>query len=315
MKQLIINADDLGICEATNTAIAQAHREGVLTSASLMANGAALEHAVEEVVRPNPELGVGLHLCLTSGNCVCPPEEIPLLVNGAGRFCHGFAALTKLVWRKRDEAVAQIRRELSAQFERLDSAGVDIDHVDGHRHFHMIPAIFAVVAELTRNRPGVAVRVSDEPLPKLSQWRVPAAAAAFARNLPKRVILSHFAGRNRAAAQTVPTTRWTYGIMGSGCMYGGVLRDMIPTLRPGVTEILTHPGLEEPTVPAAVDEGDAGFLKSADRVRELEALIDGDLRTAIEEAGAELIRFADFARTPSAAAVPTSDTAPAVSTE
>jgi len=294
MKRVIFNADDLGICEATNTAILRAHREGVLTSASLMANGAALTHAIETVIQPAPELGIGLHLCLTSGFCVGPAVEIPLLVDEQGRFKRGFGSLLKLVWGGGKEALRQIRRELGAQFEKLADAGVEIDHVNGHRHFHMIPPIFEIVAELAQERGRVAIRISDEPLPPTADWFSPTKAATLARNMPKRVILSGFSGRCRKTTGSLPSTAQTFGVMGSGCMYGKTLWEILPQLADGCVEILTHPGLENPDIPAGIDAGDIGFLKSPDRWRELQALTDPEFRKRIESDQITLARFSDL---------------------
>jgi hypothetical protein len=83
MKSLIINGDDFGISSATNRAILRAHREGVLTSASLMVNGAAFEEAVA-LAKEHPTLSVGLHLVLVHGKSTLPQAEIPDLVNEQG---------------------------------------------------------------------------------------------------------------------------------------------------------------------------------------------------------------------------------------
>src|ERR1700691_3292444 len=84
MKQLILNADDFGYTRGINEGIIRAHRDGVLTSATLMANGAAFDDAVERA-KANPTLGVGCHLVLTGGFAVAPREEIPSLADSGGR--------------------------------------------------------------------------------------------------------------------------------------------------------------------------------------------------------------------------------------
>ena len=96
-KYVVVNADDLGITRSTNLAIRQAFREGIVTSASLMANMTAFQHALDHVVYQNPGLGIGIHLCLTSGKPVLPPAQVPLLVDRQGHFCRGFLGLYRLV--------------------------------------------------------------------------------------------------------------------------------------------------------------------------------------------------------------------------
>ena len=169
VRTLIVNADDLGICRSTNLAIAHAAREGIVTSASLMANMDAIGQVGNlsaNTIPPDPprRLGLGVHLCLSSGRPLLGPRDVPLLVDGDGFFHRGFIGLFRLVHSQRaDEALEQIERELAAQTERLESLGFELDHVDSHQHVHMIPQIFRIAAALAAAR-GIAIRVADEPL-------------------------------------------------------------------------------------------------------------------------------------------------------
>src|SRR5512146_2453166 len=85
LRRLIVNADDFGGSADINQAIIRAHREGILTSASLMVNEPAVDEAVA-LARENPRLGVGLHLTFLFGRSALPPKEIPGLVNARGEF-------------------------------------------------------------------------------------------------------------------------------------------------------------------------------------------------------------------------------------
>jgi hypothetical protein len=84
-RRLIVNADDFGLSHSVNAAVIRAHREGILTTASLMVNEAGFEEAVK-LARENPQLGVGLHLTLLQGHSTLPPKKIPGLVNARGEF-------------------------------------------------------------------------------------------------------------------------------------------------------------------------------------------------------------------------------------
>src|SRR5580700_2135827 len=84
-RRLIVNADDFGRSESINRAVLRAHREGILTSASLMVNEPSAGPAIQ-MARENPKLGVGLHLALVCGASALPPEQIPHLVDGRGQF-------------------------------------------------------------------------------------------------------------------------------------------------------------------------------------------------------------------------------------
>ena len=103
MRKVVITADDLGIALETNAAVEVAHREGILTSASLMANMPAFADAVA-IAHRNPQLGIGVHLVLTSGRPVLPPQRVPLLVDARGRFRHGYASLSRLLLGSQREA-------------------------------------------------------------------------------------------------------------------------------------------------------------------------------------------------------------------
>src|SRR5437867_13212189 len=84
-RRLIVNADDFGRSHSINEAVVRAHRDGILTSASLMVNGDAADGAVQ-LARQNPRLGVGLHVTLVCGTSALPPGEIPGLVDAGGNF-------------------------------------------------------------------------------------------------------------------------------------------------------------------------------------------------------------------------------------
>ena len=84
-RRLIVNADDFGASAAINQAVVRAHREGILTTASLMVNAPGLAEAVQ-LARENPRLGVGLHLTLLMGHAALPPDKIPGLANARGEF-------------------------------------------------------------------------------------------------------------------------------------------------------------------------------------------------------------------------------------
>ena len=294
MKQLIINGDDLGICEATNLAIAETFRHGVLTSASLMANGPAFEHAVRHVVQPNPSLGVGLHLCLTSGLCVAPPERVSLLVDEQGRFRRGFLSLCLLAVRRPARALSQIETEFDAQFRRVKVAGVTIDHVDSHRHVHMIPPIFRVLSRVARRHGCPAVRVSHEPFVAVGRLIRSGRAGSLMRNLPKKVVLSTFARWNRRywAGLTMPNR--AFGILDAGSMNRSSFERILACVQDGATEIIVHPGNPNPNVAATVDRADRVFLESPNRQAELQALVHLSVAAKIERNAISLVRYCDI---------------------
>jgi len=293
-KYLIVNADDLGISVPTNLAVGRAFRRGLVTSASLMANMPATTHAVERIVRPNPGLGVGIHLCLTSGRPVLPAPEVPLLVGPDGHFKHGFLGLLRLVhWRRCGEALEQIERELAAQARRIDALGVTVDHVDSHQHVHMIPEVFSLATSLARARQA-ALRFADERLAP-RHFR-PRALAGYCSHggIPKKLLLSWLARSIRRRYPDLTITARYFGILDAGRMTSAALRQIVRGLPEGVSEIGLHPGLAawlEDSLECS--RADRRFLRRAERAAELAAALDPALRADLVGEGIVPARFRD----------------------
>jgi chitin disaccharide deacetylase len=147
-RRLIINADDFGLSHDVNSAVIRAHTAGVLTTASLMVNEDGFGEAVD-LARQHPRLGVGLHLSLVCGRSALPRVEIPNLVDAQQRFpnCPVSAGM-KFFFDPRCRE--QLEREVTAQFEKFFATGLTLDHVNGHLHFHLHPAVFGIVMRHAR---------------------------------------------------------------------------------------------------------------------------------------------------------------------
>ncbi len=142
---LVVNGDDFGYSDAINAAIVRCHREGVLTSATLLVNYPAAG-AARALAREHPALGVGLHLNLTGGAPVLPPAEVPSLVDRRGRFLPFPAQLRRIGGGR--ARLAEVERELRAQFEQMLGWGLRPTHVDGHLHVHAYPRVLPIVLRL-----------------------------------------------------------------------------------------------------------------------------------------------------------------------
>src|SRR5262249_4643192 len=154
---LTINGDDFGYSEAVNRAVIRAHREGVLTSASLMVNEIAFDQAVE-LALSNPSLAVGLHLVLVLGRSTLPHSEIPHITDAHGNFTNSsFRAGVQYYFSA--AARRELRHEMRAQFERFARTGLPLSHVDGHTHLHQHPVIFAELIRLCEEFGVKRVRV------------------------------------------------------------------------------------------------------------------------------------------------------------
>src|SRR6201993_297793 len=160
VKNLIVNADDLGWTEGVNRGIVEAHRRGLVTSSSLLANGRAFESAVA-AGQSNPQLGIGVHLNLSDGPPTAPAEEVHGLLNEGGHLEDGPESLLLRI-ASRSLAVEEVEREWDAQIQKVRSAGIEPTHLDGHKHVQMLPGLFEIALRLAKKHGIAAVRVSHE---------------------------------------------------------------------------------------------------------------------------------------------------------
>src|SRR6266436_8521191 len=160
MKNLIVNADDLGWTDVVNRGIVEAFHHGIVTSASLLANGAAFAEAVEAACSA-PALGVGLHLNLSDGPPVADRETVTSLLNDDGEFASGpESLLLRRVWR--GLLLAEVETEWDEQIQKVRDAGIAPTHLDGHKHVHMLPGLFEIALRLAKRHGIGAIRVSLE---------------------------------------------------------------------------------------------------------------------------------------------------------
>ena len=159
--KVIFNADDFGISRGVNAAIVEAHSEGILNSTSLMVNQAFAKEAVA-AAKKMPDLEVGLHLNLTNEKPASNPQDIPLLVGADGKLKNGFVNLLLLSILHPKKFAAQVETEIRAQVQKYMQTGLKMAHIDGHRHVHLIPAVFKIVRNIQREYNVPRVRVMNE---------------------------------------------------------------------------------------------------------------------------------------------------------
>ena len=261
MKYLIPNADDFGYTRDVNEGIIYAHRQGILTATTLMATGAAFDHAVE-LARQNPSLDVGVHLVLVGGDGF-PPTVAQLIQQ---------IALRRV----------RIYDELAAQVRKVQSAGIRPSHLDTHKHTHLLPPVLNAVARIASEFqiPWVR-RPFDFPLNGGSvPWQRQAVSKAlgFARSGFHRVLNSY----------GCRTTDHFAGFQITGNYDATELARLVRHLPEGITEFMCHPGFCTSELQAARTR-----LKESRR-RELEALTSSQVRQAIEESNVTLARYGEI---------------------
>lgn len=161
MTKIIFNADDFGISPGVNRAIQKAHQEGILNSASLMVNQQFAAEAIR-MAHDMPHLFVGLHINLTNETPAADPTLIPHLVNQNGKFKNGFVNLFLLSLMHPRIVRREAEIEIRAQIEKYLKSGLTLDHLDSHRHVHLIPAIFKAVTTLRREYSVPRLRLMNE---------------------------------------------------------------------------------------------------------------------------------------------------------
>jgi len=270
--RLIVNADDFGLSRSANRAIIRAHREGILTSASLMVtNGSTSEDAVERA-KENPGLGVGLHLTLVRGKSALKGTELNGLVSPRQEFRES-PVLAGLSYYFRRSLKAPLRQEIDAQFKRFRVCGLPLDHVNGHLHFHLHPVIFNSIKRHYHAWGIYALRLPRDPL--LTNLRL-----AFFRSLwrsPQSLIFAHLSSRAIPPLQRrgIRHADQVFGLLQSGHMDEKYLLRVLENLYPGVFEIYLHPDEDE-------------------HAHELEALLSPRVREIIGQRNIELIRYRDL---------------------
>jgi chitin disaccharide deacetylase len=278
MRHLIVTADDFGASMAVNEAVEVAHRTGILTAASLMVTGNAVEDAIIRA-RHLPTLGVGLHLVLVDGRPILPPRDVPDLIDEQGRFRTNMPRAGASFF-FRSHVRAQLAAEIEAQFAAFHATGLPLDHFNAHKHFHLHPTIAGLILSIGRRYGLSAARAPVEPVELLSrvepvrQTLAGRIAAPYARAVARRF---------RTAGLAVPDR--VLGLVWSGHMTKTRLRGLIDRLPPGVTEIYCHPATED------VYDGSApGYAYRA----ELAALVDPGVKAAAMQQHIHLVRFADL---------------------
>jgi predicted glycoside hydrolase/deacetylase ChbG (UPF0249 family) len=288
MKLLIVNADDYGRAPGVSRGILEAHREGIVTSTTVMINQPGVEAQLAEALAC-PRLGVGLHLVLTAGRPVLPAGQVPGLVDEGGHFLEQHS-----LWARAETIpLGQVRDELAAQAERFRAlAGRLPDHLDCHHFVHLYPPFFQVYADLAQQL-GLPLRV---PFPVESDFRLAGRKLGFLEGFPQdrvRGMIVTNTALLRARRLAYPD-HFIATFFGRPALTPEHLFAIVDGLPAGVSELMCHPGYDDPAM--------AGSSYRGERESELHLLTDPALRRHLEERGVGLASY-DAVR-PQAAAGP-----------
>jgi hopanoid biosynthesis associated protein HpnK len=261
-----------------NEAVEIGHRDGVLTSASLMVAGPGCADAVARAWRL-PRLRVGLHLVLVEGRPMLPPAELPDLVTGEGLFRTDMAAMGAEIF-FRPRVRRQVAAEIEAQFEAFARTGLALDHVNTHKHYHLHPTIAGLMLRIGRRYGMAASRAPIEPGDVLAAVEPTAAPPPALLTEPwARLVRSRYRRAGVAMADQV------FGLAWSGAMTPDRVAGIVRGLPEGLSELYLHP---------AMAGGFEGAAEGYDYPGELAALLAPETRAAIADSGARLGGFSDL---------------------
>jgi chitin disaccharide deacetylase len=290
MKRLIVNADDFGLAESVNRGIIVAHRDGILTSTSLLANGSAFDQAIA-LSRQFPQLSVGVHLNISEGRPVSPAAGIPSLLNERGELhLSPFRLWTKIVTRQ--ISLEEINSECRAQVLKVWHAGVEPTHLDGHLHVQVLPQLSPILIALAREFGIRSVRCPAEnleaTLPLL--WKLSGAGIAALERSAIAYGVSSFARRFREqlrmAGLVYPSA--FLGLAHTGFLDVRALGGLLAFVPNGSTELMCHPGYTSAQVASL------GGRLTRERETELLALTAPETREIVESRGIRLTNFRDL---------------------
>lgn len=287
MKKLIVNADDFGLTEGVNRAVIEGHVHGIITSASLLANGAAFDSAAA-MSKSHVRLGVGVHLNLTEGRPVSVPSEIPSLANSQEFFVSGAAKQAKRVLTGQVNLL-EVEQELRLQIEKVIASGVRITHLDGHQHVHLLPPIFDIVIKLAQEFEIGAVRCaverSIEVLQLMGRNRSssPTVLKQFLTGRALAVLSSSVRKKLHRAGLKCPDH--FYGVAQTGFLDVTAVERILHHLPQGTSELMCHPGYVD------ADLASTPTRLLGQRQKELQALTTPAIKRLITEQGIHLINY------------------------
>ena len=281
MRRLIVNADDFGLHAAVNRGILAAHTEGIVSSTSLMAGGAALDDAVR-IAKQCPQLGVGVHLTLVGARPVLPVAEVSSLLDEAGDFYGSYPLFIKRFLRGKIR-LAEVERELAAQIDRVRMAGIQPSHLDSHQHLHVLPGIGGLVLDLARRFSIRAIRIPAEPVAFIGA--TPATVGRLAGRGGLTMLANLF--RQHAAAAGIRTSDHFFGMLAGGQLTEPAILAILRRLPPGDSELMTHPGFADESL---ADAYRWGYQWDAER----QALAAPAVRELLVERQIRLISFREL---------------------
>ena len=288
MRRLIVNADDFGLTRGVNRAIVESHRDGIVTSSTLMANGQAFEDAIAQA-KSASRLSVGCHVVLVDGSPVLGGQQASTLFDqkaDGGRFYDGLGAFALRAVSGRVDA-DEIEAEVTAQIRKLQSAGVSVSHLDTHKHTHILPQVLRALLRAARTCGVPAVRNPFGPV----RFSILAKYPSLWKRYSQVTVLNRLGGRFRNSVTNAGmlTTDGTVGVVATGAMDSYLFRSIVDSLPEGTWELVCHPGYND------AELGSIRTRLRESRALELRLLTSPKALELLVRSGVQLISYRDLA--------------------
>ena len=277
-----MNADDFGLTAGVNRAIVEAHQNGIVTSATLMACSNRFSDAVASA-KELPRLSVGCHVVLVDGEPASHPSAVRSLLRtgSATHFRNSLMSFAITAASGRLNS-SQVEAEIEAQITKLQYAGLTVSHLDSHKHTHMFPSVLKGMLRAAKACGVRAIRNPFEPLvfARLAKWK---------RQFQLRM-MSNFRRNFRRALQEVGVTApdGCIGVAATGGLCEESLHYLIENLPQGTWELVTHPGYND----AELDGVNTRLRQS--RETELAILTSAATKEVLRKQQVELISYRDL---------------------
>ncbi len=232
MKKFILNADDLGKSKAHNDAVLKGFESGLLKSASILVNGDFFLDAINRVVLPNKNLGIGVHLNIIEGRAL--NQNSKFLINKKGYFNNNYLSL---ILKSNSKAfLSEVEQEFEVQIEKAFSLFTPT-HIDSHVHTHAIPEIFRISAKLADKYKIKQIRTQREKLYFIKKNYNPI-------NLIKVMLLNYYTYLNQKTLKkyNLNSNDYILGVNYTGSMdKNTILKGLEKINKDSTVEALIHP--------------------------------------------------------------------------
>ncbi len=286
-KQLIINADDLGSDINRNNGIFETVEAGIVRNVSILANGPALEDVVNRIKSSKDcNISIGIHINLSEGRPLT--EGLRLLTDKDGNFLSKKMALALLSGQADMGIKDEIEAEIDAQIKKILGYGLNITHMDGHHHIHIIPPVIEAAIKKAREFNINWMRVPDEPVDIYNNMETDVATLYEAQFFSGHAL----AARPYIKKAGINTTDHFIGLYLKGRLSPHILIKLTKDLKEGVTEMMVHPGRE-----ALLDKANP-FTAFSTKKRDIEtdALLSPDFKIALKENSVNIKSFLEVKR-------------------